>query len=342
MSNRFFPRKKHIAAASFLFLIISSLFSLPVSAGLGESASGFAWGGGAALNGLGYEGIGWISFNNLSDGSAANYGVNIPLTDGVLSGSAWSEHYGWLSFDSADLGNCPQGTCSALRTGNVITGWARFIAIRDAGANSGGWSGWVSLSGTATDSSPYGISIVTSNTLSGYAWSDELGWIDFSGVTFQSPTTLKVCQDSCSSSFLRGRGNTTMGFSIFRSTSQDLVACYNTAPDCSDSSGDVTTAATWAETGTPSDAISLSVAANKERVTGNAFGTESFSASYSGATATMNATVLCVPTNTCATDPRNIQVCTGETYDITDDGCGNAVICSGARFCDYNWREVAP
>jgi hypothetical protein len=44
------------------------------------------------------------------------------------------------------------------------------------------WSdniGWISFSGTASDSSPYSVGVNSDNTLSGYAWSDNIGWINF-------------------------------------------------------------------------------------------------------------------------------------------------------------------
>jgi hypothetical protein len=44
------------------------------------------------------------------------------------------------------------------------------------------WSdniGWISFSGTAADSSPYGVVVGADGTLSGYAWSDNIGWITF-------------------------------------------------------------------------------------------------------------------------------------------------------------------
>jgi hypothetical protein len=142
MLSVFLSGKRIFSAVFFTlaigFAIHSGILSAePASAGLGESAAGFAWGGGAATNGSGYDGIGWLSFNNLSDGSAVNYGVNIPLTDGNLSGYAWSEYYGWISFNAADLAGCPGGTCTATRTGAAITGWARFIAIRQSPITAG-------------------------------------------------------------------------------------------------------------------------------------------------------------------------------------------------------------
>ena len=160
---------------TFTIILWAGVLVSSVSAGTSQNTRGFAWGGGATTNGPGYDGIGWISFNNLSDGSAIDYGVNIPNTDGPLSGYAWSEYYGWLSFNGSDLTGCSPSLSQATRTGNVITGGARFLAIRDASSNSGGWSGCVSLSG---GSPAYGV-IISGTTLSGYAWSDELGWISF-------------------------------------------------------------------------------------------------------------------------------------------------------------------
>lgn len=101
-------------------------------------------------------------------------GVNVPSVDGDVSGYAWGGHgYGWLSFEDVDVAGCPTGSCDSKRVGNTLMGWARILAIRDAGLNSGGWSGWVSLDGVSVDPS--------TNNLGGYAWSDELGFIEFSG-----------------------------------------------------------------------------------------------------------------------------------------------------------------
>lgn len=49
------------------------------------------------------ENIGWISFNNNSGGGVTNYGVNIDQ-NGKLSGFAWSENIGWISFNEAGAG----------------------------------------------------------------------------------------------------------------------------------------------------------------------------------------------------------------------------------------------
>src|SRR3989344_1623737 len=47
--------------------------------------------------------IGWISFNCTDRGNCAssNYGVRV-ASDGSISGYAWSENLGWLSFRDGD------------------------------------------------------------------------------------------------------------------------------------------------------------------------------------------------------------------------------------------------
>lgn len=54
------------------------------------------------------ENIGWISFNCTDLGSCGsfNYGVNI-RDDNYLEGYAWSENIGWISFNLADTGAPP-------------------------------------------------------------------------------------------------------------------------------------------------------------------------------------------------------------------------------------------
>jgi len=53
------------------------------------------------------ENIGWISFNSTSDGSTVDYGVNIDTESGKLSGYAWSENIGWIGFNRGDTGAPP-------------------------------------------------------------------------------------------------------------------------------------------------------------------------------------------------------------------------------------------
>ena len=144
------------------------------------------------------ENIGWISFNNTTDGSAEDYGVHIcstsdsnsfcsGKTEGTLVGYAWSRGtdadvggIGWISFNESDLSGCPSGTCRAWvdTSTKELSGWAR--ALAGGTPEAGGWNGWIKLSGTAQDSSPYGLSIDSGGEFQGWAWGEDvMGWIGF-------------------------------------------------------------------------------------------------------------------------------------------------------------------
>lgn len=114
--------------------------------------------------------IGWISL------SGPGYAVSV-AHNGDVSGYAWSEHIGWVSAQPADLVGCPRNPCRARLDGNRLTGWMK--ALAGGSAQSGGWDGWISLSGT---NPTYGPAIDPSTgKFSGFAWgSDVVGWVDFS------------------------------------------------------------------------------------------------------------------------------------------------------------------
>ncbi len=166
-------KNKIINLSFFLGVLFIMQFLFPAQtanvarAGVGDALSGYAWS----------ENIGWISFNCTNENTCAtsNYGVNV--LDGNFSGYAWSENIGWISFNSADVSGCPSSPCSPvinLSTG-LVSGWAKALSA------SGGWDGWIKLSGTATNGSPYGVSF-SGTSASGYSWgSDVIGWISWSG-----------------------------------------------------------------------------------------------------------------------------------------------------------------
>lgn len=163
-----------------------------VEATSAENVSGYAWS----------DNIGWISFNDTTGGNPAQpYGVKINTTSGDISGIAWSSGVdsavgpqgfveggiGAISFNRADTGNPPgdpyQTTGAIARvniTTGAVTGWARALSACDptcatnsgAGANSGGWDGWVKLSKDPSDTgSTYGVVInAETGKFSGYAW----------------------------------------------------------------------------------------------------------------------------------------------------------------------------
>jgi len=51
---------------------------------------------------------GWISFNCSDPGLCAtsNYKVTVSTSTGVFSGWAWNDNLGWISFNCADPGLC--------------------------------------------------------------------------------------------------------------------------------------------------------------------------------------------------------------------------------------------
>jgi len=177
-------RQKSILVISLIivFSIIGIGSVLFVKAGTGYNVSGWLWGGTTEDGSNKPErstGLGWISTHNSGEGDL--YGLYIPSSDGSVSGYAWSENIGWIDFQPS--GPYPTNpSYSAKREGNKLTGWARILSIKEANeiGNSGGWKGWIKLGGTAQDGSSYGVEVdPTTGKLSGYAWSDELGWISF-------------------------------------------------------------------------------------------------------------------------------------------------------------------
>lgn len=156
-------------------------------------------------------GMGWLSFNctDLTSGcGASDYGVNLDINTGALTGYAWSANYGWLKFGglagqiidpSRPNENPPYvgqnitandafvKMTAGTPTARPVTGWARFCSPTANPANctgatipnlqNGGWDGWVSLSG-----SNYGMTFnEVTREFSGYAWGgqDVVGWMSF-------------------------------------------------------------------------------------------------------------------------------------------------------------------
>ncbi len=182
-----------------------------------QNVGGFAWSGMNAD-----EAVGWISFNNAAvDGvpgggsTTVDYGVNINQVTGAMSGNAWAavdkdasnnpQGLGWISFDEAQLGGCPEGTnCKAWVTTTPdasgrywVNGWAR-VLFADGTANSGGWNGWIHLNTIDCDKNNdgksninsticphagdpvYGVYIDSNGDFHGFAWSDMvMGWLNF-------------------------------------------------------------------------------------------------------------------------------------------------------------------
>ena len=229
---KYFPHVHFATLFTGILFVFSVFFFSGAFLSADTSVYGWLWGGsddGAGIN----TGIGWISMSNTTDGSAISYGVSIPADDGNLLGYAYSENMGYIAFDNMTgyLTGCPSGTCAAYRESDTIKGWARFVGIADAGVNAGGNEGWIHLSGTAQDSSPYGVTINPDGTLSGYAWSDEFGAIDFgqSGVSMTSECSDGIDNDGDGDIDLADIGCTHIS-----DTSEVNTACSNGIDDDGD------------------------------------------------------------------------------------------------------------
>lgn len=127
--------------------------------------------------------IGWISM------SGTGYGLFMDST-GTVNGYAWSDNIGWVSANANDIGNCAPGATSRVASG-MWSGWLR--AVAGGGAQSGGWDGCISMSGSG-----YGVSFDPTTGKFGqtskFAWgSDVVGWVDFSQVT----SAPQSCTPSC-------------------------------------------------------------------------------------------------------------------------------------------------
>jgi len=150
----------------------------------GTLAAGFAVNG---YNVSGYawsETIGWVSFNCINNSTCGivNYGVDVDSVTGIFSGYAWSENVGWIAFGVSDLTGCPSGVCEAKVTGGLSGEFPKSVT---------GWAKilssnlWIHLSGTAQDESTYGVQVASDGSFSGYGWEPDLaGWLHFTGTFY--------------------------------------------------------------------------------------------------------------------------------------------------------------
>lgn len=188
--------------------------------------------------------IGWVSFNcsDLGTCATSNYGLSI-AADGSISGYAWSENIGWISANSADLSGCPTAPCTARMDELSLKGWMKVLSANDA--QNGGWDGFISLSGASPSYGP----TLSGGILSGYAWGDmNVGWLSFNAGTGYIPVQtswLPVCANQYTCTDATHRQNACQG-SVVESCSGALVclsgAC-TTPPAPSTAPGDELTIA---------------------------------------------------------------------------------------------------
>lgn len=235
---------------------------------------------------VGCDGAGGGSGAEISN---IDYGVDIDEDTGYMSGFAWSENIGWISFnvaDAAGCGGCSGSGCQAKASKTLngsgqheVSGWAKVLA------NGGGWDGCVSLRGTATDSSPYGVYIdPATGDFHGWAWSDMvLGWLSFNSVDSGAgggsykvyttagfgPTAKMECGGAGANCAYGTCDNNAGGSWVAYSPAQECPICIYPVKDVSEGS---TACAYWTLSGPanyeyqasgPGQTINLSAFANK-------------------------------------------------------------------------------
>lgn len=173
-----------------------------------SNVTGFAWS----------SNIGWIKMNPLDDPA---YDVTMNDATGALSGYAWSSNIGWIQFDPSDdvPGQSNSDPANVTLNGpnaGQVTGWMRACSVFVSGcsgglkssAQTGGWDGWIEMSGadhispifttiTDTNGDDHGAGGVTyqaaNSRLIGYAWGgDVVGWMDFCNMSNENNYCVKI------------------------------------------------------------------------------------------------------------------------------------------------------
>ncbi|HMN19727.1 MAG TPA: hypothetical protein PKA31_04015 [Candidatus Moranbacteria bacterium] len=280
-----------------------------IKASAAGNTLGWLWGGSESVSDGTIDGnesgLGWISM------SGANYGVTIPSGDGPLGGYAWSENAGWIDF--APAGPYPQApNFAARRNGDILEGWARIVSIAQASAvgNSGGWQGWIKLSGTAQNGTSYGISInPVTRSLGGYAWSDELGAIDFSKASINPQYELSVSVGNGTVTSTPAGISCNSGVGVCQvSFPQNTVVTLSQTPDVTYEFN------SWGGACSGNGTCSVTMDSNK-----------TVSATYN---------------STCNICPAANEICAGSSCD---PGCGQPLV-NGTKNCINvgTYKEVAP
>ena len=122
------------------------------------------------------ENFGWVSFNCTNDDTCgtSNYGVNIDTTTGNFSGYAWSSNIGWIDFaPTSGYPELPNTPAHYDSATGAVTGWAKILSLGD--------EGWLKMN----DSWPDGVAIDSNSDFHGFAWNGNsasgagLGWLSF-------------------------------------------------------------------------------------------------------------------------------------------------------------------
>jgi|GEM_PF-5493389 len=202
-------------SAPFLFATLFVTVILAAVFGLFRVSDTAAQGStGTSVVGWGHSSFaGWIKFDPQCEGGSGDCGGVFLESDGALTGYAWfnpqyneggnvTDNIGYIKMDPpADNAAYPgvgyptgPGTVPtpSQLTGVNLEGWARACTVFERGCSGpmnqadlkpdeerGGWDGWVSLRGQATNGTSYGVR-QDGIYLRGFAWGGHvLGWIKF-------------------------------------------------------------------------------------------------------------------------------------------------------------------
>jgi|GEM_PF-755186 len=133
--------------------------------------------GSGNLSGWAYNDvIGWISFDSATASSSYFYQVTISPSTGVFSGWAWNDIIGWISFNCAEPNACGSSDYKVKTSWSAGQATANLISsIFDTGAANG-----VALNTIMWQSSSLtGGGTGAIDSVYKYAWNDSVGWISF-------------------------------------------------------------------------------------------------------------------------------------------------------------------
>jgi len=117
--------------------------------------------------------------------------IMLASTGGVLAASnisplhqfSWSENAGWMNWRQA---GSPPGSQGVRIHSGYLTGmiWAENFGFVSLGQGPKNLASYTNLSGA-----DHGVNLAADGTLSGYAWGENVGWLNFSGGALASPAS---------------------------------------------------------------------------------------------------------------------------------------------------------
>jgi len=108
-----------------------------------------------------------VNSNGVIDFSGNNANVTITLSTKQFSGYGWSEDLGWIAFGTLDNA---EGPVSYNETSGLLSGKAKAL-------NTGNYLDFNAAPRNAN------VRVLQSGGMEGYAWSEDAGWFNFSGVS---------------------------------------------------------------------------------------------------------------------------------------------------------------